>query len=59
VVQSCGKWEIGELKKIYMDLKNLIYIKKNWGFCDPHWILGAIIIYQISAGNNFLHGEYI
>ncbi len=44
--------------KVYMDLKTW-YILKNWGFCYSHRILGAIIIYQISARNNFVPGESI
>jgi hypothetical protein len=37
-------------KKLY-GFEKLDILKKKLGFfCDPHWILGAIIIYQISAG---------
>jgi len=37
-------------KNLYGFEKLDIYILKIGFFCDPHWILGAIIIYQISAG---------
>lgn len=36
-------------KNLYGFEKLDIY-KKLGFFCDPHWILGAIIIYQNSAG---------